>query len=621
MTDQSKILVPAPLARVVGGALRIVLCVVLVLAPTAFGNLHRFGSFDLLFVACLLVGVWVVSSLVGVPLTYPRSWANIFLWGVLAVVLLQLLPLPLVNRVDHETLVGPAAAVLTDRAADVSFTRQIILPVGRYSLRPAATLGLLSLFGGAAALYWLTASVAGGRKALRLTTWAAILGPCLLAFWVIIWSLGAPAHPPEGTSQLSGPLMIIGGDSYVPAMLAGLPLAMAAALRLLGWMPRRPPDRRQSRFGWIDRSATMWACIAVLATGVIAMALGMSSVPPRLLILYTALAIGLVVVGYVLAGPGRHERRRPALTAALLVVWVAGCVAAGSAMGRGREPSVSGNDRVQSVIDQVAPHRAIFGVGSGAISPRAVYGKTGWPEAPGNNVNTDGFLVVRAEFGWVGFGLGAVAVLALAVHMVRAWRRSKAPWTRMLIMAGLGALVANLVYFHHDASALLAPNLLVLAAALGVVAAWAGHAVLWRPALAGEVGRAHWPMVGATLGLMAALGIAERNMVTSAAVGDSEIDFKVLHFSAFAFVSLLLCRALGPHPTVHFLKMQVFTAVAWSAAMGVMVEYGQRHLTAGRSFELTDMLINFCGALLAGLSWWVMRRGQVARAAEELTDA
>jgi signal transduction histidine kinase len=81
VTDRTTILVPASIVRVVRGALQIALCAALVFAPTVFGNLHRFGSFELLFVACLLAGVWVVSSLVGVPLTYPRAWANLLLWG------------------------------------------------------------------------------------------------------------------------------------------------------------------------------------------------------------------------------------------------------------------------------------------------------------------------------------------------------------------------------------------------------------------------------------------------------------------------------------------------------------------------------------------------------------
>jgi hypothetical protein len=171
--------------------------------------------------------------------------------------------------------------------------------------------------------------------------------------------------------------------------------------------------------------------------------------------------------------------------------------------------------------------------------------------------------------------------------------------------------VANLVYFRHDAAALLAPNLLVLAASLGIVAAWAGHGARWRPDhRAGEVGRAHWPMVGATLGLMAALGIAEGNMISSA-TGGADVDLKLVHFGAFAFVCLLLCRALGPWPTVHRLKTQVFVAVTGASLMGVAVEFGQRHMTESRSFEYTDMLINAGGALLVGLAWWVMRRSQV----------
>ena len=241
MTDRTTILVPASIVRVVRGALQVALCAALVLAPTVFGNLHRFGSFELLFVGCLLAGIWVVSSLVGVPLTYPRAWANLFLLGLLAVVFLQVIPLPFMNRIEGELLSGPASVVLTDQApGPPPDHRLIMLPVGRYSLRPAATLGLLSLVSAAAALYWLTASAPAGRKALRWTTWAAILGPGLLAFWAVVWDFGAPVNLPEGVSSLTGPVLILGGDSFVPALLTGLPLALATALRLIGWMPRRP---------------------------------------------------------------------------------------------------------------------------------------------------------------------------------------------------------------------------------------------------------------------------------------------------------------------------------------------------------------------------------------------
>jgi len=617
MTDPSTTPAPVPLQRVIGGALEISLRVTLVLGPTVFGGLHRFGAFDLVFVACLLVGVWVVSSLVGVPLTYRRAWVNPLLWGLLAMVLLEQLPLPWCGRCERESLAGPAAGILTDEAPDVPHIHRAIFPVGRYSLRPASTLGVLLLVGPAAAIYWLTASATAGRKALRWTTWAAVLGPSLLAFWVIAGALGAPGHMPAGVSRLSGPLMILGGDSYVPALLAGLPLALAATLRLVGWTPRRPPGRRQSRFGWLDRAAAVWAGIGVLATGAIAFALGMSNVPRLWLALCAVLATVFVLGGYVLAGPVAREARRPRRIAAMLALAVVVALAAGSAVGPTRQPAVRGDGRVQSVIDAAAPHRALFGVGAGAISPRATFGKAGWPDAPGANIDTDGFLVVRAELGWVGLAAGAVGAAALVGLMLRTWMCSRAPWTRMVMMAGVGVVAANLVYFRQDAAALLAPNLLVLAATLGVVAAWAAHGAMWHPSRAGRAGRAHWPMVAGALGLMAALGVAESNMVTSAA-GGPDFGAKFLHFAAFAFICLLLCRAIAPRTAVRRPIGPVLLAVLWAAAMGAVVEYGQDYLTRGRTFAVRDMLIDLCGALLAGLAWWAMRRSQLEPRPDEL---
>jgi len=633
MTDPSTN--SSPILGVAGGALRVALCAVLVLAPTVFGGLHRFGAFDLLFVACLLAGVWVVSSLVGVPLTYPRSWANLLVWVLLVLVFIEQVPLPWGDRYEQQSVAGSAWAVLTDQAPEVSRLHGLILPVGRYSLRPAATLGVLTLVGAAAAVYWLTASATRGRKSLRWTAWAAVLGPTLLAFWVIAWDLGAPRSRPAGVSGLTGPLMILGGDSYVPAMLAGLPLALAATLRLVGWTPRRPPGRRQSRFGWLDRSATVWAGIGVLATAVIALALGMSNVPPTWLVACAAASVVFVLGGYVVAGPRARGGRRPLLIAAVLTLVVVGSLGAGSAIGLARHAAVRGDAGVQAVIDAatISPpvdaaairpgpdaavrlSRKIFGIGAGAISPRATFGKAGWPLLPGDNIDTDGFLIMRAELGWAGLAVAAAWACAMAIMMILAWRRSRAPWTRMAMMAGLGALAANTIYFRQDAAALLAPNLLVLAGVLGVVAAWAAHGAAWRAGRSGgavracRMGQAHWPLVAAALGMMVALGVAESNMVEAAA-GGPDFGAKPLHFGAFAFICLLLCRAIAPLHATRWPGVAVLGAVAWAAVMGVVVEYGQEYLTQGRTFSPKDMLIDLCGAALVGLVWWMMRRTQL----------
>ena len=65
------------LARAVAGIFQAALLACLALAPTAFGDLHRYGSTGLLLLVGLVVGLWVVSSLWGPPLRYVRSVANL----------------------------------------------------------------------------------------------------------------------------------------------------------------------------------------------------------------------------------------------------------------------------------------------------------------------------------------------------------------------------------------------------------------------------------------------------------------------------------------------------------------------------------------------------------------
>ena len=72
-------------------------------------------------------------------------------------------------------------------------------------------------------------------------------------------------------------------------------------------------------------------------------------------------------------------------------------------------------------------------------------------------------------------------VAAFAIDRLRAWRRARSPWTWLAPLVGLGAVAANLVYFESDATVLLAPNLLALAAVLGLTVAWGAHSADWRP--------------------------------------------------------------------------------------------------------------------------------------------
>ena len=601
---------PAPLAVGVIGIFEAALIAVAVFAPAVFGNLHRFGSFDLLLAVWLLLTFWAVSGLVGAPLRHQRTGLNLCLWGLLALVLLQVLPLPLVDGVGRTPPLGPAAGILTDPTVESGAWHNRPLAVGRYSLRSSATVGVLVIAASAAGLYGLVGSTVAGRKRLRLTTWAVAGGGVLLAFLGVISHFDSTARSVSDVARLPGPIVILGGDSLVPALLAALPLCLAAVLRPLGWMPRYKPRHRQLRWGWLGRGAFLWPAIGVVLTAMIGIALGMSNVPRPVLAIGVVLSIGFVLGGYVLAGPGRRHERRPLATALALAAWVLASVWCGSAVGRERQPAATSEARVSALLEALPAERALFGAGAGSVSPRAAFGLPGWPAGAGDDSDTDGYLLLRAELGWAGVALALAAAAAWVFFMVRVWRRSRGPWPRTAAMVGLGAVAANLVYFGTDAVALLVPNLLVLAAVLGVVTAWAGQGANWRTARTWACRRSDWPLFFGALGLLGALGLAESEMLVPGA-GDPDINDKLLHFGTFAVVTLLLCSALGRHPSWGRLGTLALLAVLASSAMGVLLEYAQRCLTHGRSFEHTDMVASVAGACLMGLLWWLMRRSQV----------
>jgi len=172
---------------------------------------------------------------------------------------------------------------------------------------------------------------------------------------------------------------------------------------------------------------------------------------------------------------------------------------------------------------------------------------------------------------------------------------------------GLGAVAANLVYFESDATALMAPNLLALAAVLGLTVAWGAHGADWRPRQLRQLAPAHWPFVIGAVGLTAMLGLAEQDML---APTGPQVSDKLLHFGTFAVISLLLCYALGPQPTTHYLRTRIFLAVVGTALLGVAVECGQLVFAGSRSFEWLDIAANGAGAGLMGLMWWVFQFGQ-----------
>jgi hypothetical protein len=599
-------------------ASQVSLWVALVSIATAFGNLHRYGSVDLLLVLCLLMGLWVVSSLMAAPLRYGKSWVNLLVWSLLGLVLLQVSPLPAVSQWAGRTDPGPAAGLLSDSFRDFFHAHSTEPWAGRFSLRPVATSGVLILAASAAALYWLLAASLTGRSGIRIRTWAVALGLAPLALWGVLSGLeNASAASPEGVFRAAGPVLILGGDSLVPALLAAMPLSLAAVLRLLGWLPHRHHYQRQSRWGWLARAAPVWAAIGLILVGLMAVALGMSNVPVWLLVACVLLSVGLVLFWYAtLSGPSFRLRRVPILFSVGVIVWIALGLVAGGLIGPPRQPAAGGDAGIGLILDSLSGPRAALGVGAGAISPREIFGAAGWPQGPGEDRDTNGYLVLRAELGWVGLALILVLAVAVAASWLKAWRRAVSPWPRLMMLVGLGVLAANLLYFRFDASALLAPNLLALAAVGGIVTAWAGHGAGWREDRARDFRPAHWPLVIGAVGLIAALALAEGEMLSATPSHDFLSD-KALHFGAFGVISLLLCYALGPRPGRRLLTTRVAAAVAVAVAMALGLEYAQRYLTANRQFEMADWYWGSAGAGLMGAWWWAMRRAGVLEASPE----
>lgn len=604
---------PTPISRGVSAAFQAVLWLSVLLLATVFGHLHRYGTTDLLYLVCTLLVFWVAASLVVSPLTYVRTWMNPFVAGLLAIALLQFLPLPSWGGAAADDA-ARTGAILAEGFHEVQRRPSEALAVGRYSLRPVATAGVFMLAFSAACLYWLVASSLVGRKRIRRATWAVVIGLVPLALWVVLSAWKRCQEPydfevPDTFSKPRGPLLVLGGDSLAPALLAALPLALAAVLRLLGWMPRRPHFQRQSRWGWLARAAPVWGFIGLAVVGLIAAAIGMSNVPWRLAVACVLVATGFVLVGFATTGPTYGARRRPAWFAILSLVWILAALGIGFWIGPAHQAAATADPDVDALVASLSGWRAAFGVGAGAISPRAVFGVAGWPCAPGQDVDTNGYTLVLAEMGWVGWTLLLAGALAMVAFLARAWYRAESPWPRTIMRVGLGVVAANLLYFRFDASALLAPNLLALAAVLGIVTAWAAHGAAWRRDRAGEFGLAHWPFVIGAVALMLGLSTADMEMIDAAR--GVEVSDKVLHFGAFAVIGLLLCYAFGPAPTARRLGLRVLGATLLTMAMAVMLEYAQRYLTANRSFEVGDMVAGILGAAVMAVWWYVVRRTHV----------
>ena len=582
-------------------------------APTAYAHLHRYASGSLLFTTGLVLALWVVASLLGPPLRYVRSGGNVCLWLLLALLLFHVMPLPRTGVIGQgPTDLGPAAVLFVNGGLLGTGIPQRA-GIGRFSIFPGPALGVLIVAVAAAGLYWLVGAAVSGRKVLRAVTWAAVLGLAPLAAWVLAEAVRAGGGLVAGAEPGPGLVPVLGGDSLLPALLAALPMACALVLRPLGGLVRRPPDRRQSRFGWILRPGAVWAGIGILLVGLIAAAIGASHVRPALglVCLVTGASGPLLVHG--LSRRGRLGRRPAAVPAVALAIWVVLAWALGQALAAPRFPP---SEAEVGVLHGAWRMRDLLGFGAGSISPRAVFGQPGWPRGAGLDGDTSGYRLLAAEVGWAGLGLAAAFGLLAAGGFVRALWRARGPWPRLAALAGLGALVANALYFACDATALLVPNLMALAIILGLTVAWGLHGATWRRDGGPRLGRAHWPFVVGAVGMAAALGVAETGMLGA---GDIGLRDKIVHFGTFAVISLLVCYALDheARPKPRWLTVHAVEAVLAVTGLGVGIEMGQLWLTAGRSFEWWDIGADALGAAVVGLFWWMLRRGQVARGSWE----
>jgi VanZ family protein len=243
-----------------------------------------------------------------------------------------------------------------------------------------------------------------------------------------------------------------------------------------------------------------------------------------------------------------------------------------------------------------------------------IFGAAGWPTGPGQAVHANGYLVVLAEIGWVGWMAAIAGAIAMVAFLARAWHRAESPWPRTMMRVGIGAVVANLLYFRFDAAALLAPNLLALAGVLGIATAWAAHGAAWRQRRVREYGWAQWPAVLGTTGLLLSLSTAESEMIET--VEGVDFNDKLMHFGAMAVLNLTLCYALNRKPTMRLLRTRVLAATASTSLLAVGIEYAQRYLTQGRAFEVMDMAAGSAGAVAVGVWWYVVRRSHVAEPPE-----
>lgn len=86
---------------------------------------------------------------------------------------------------------------------------------------------------------------------------------------------------------------------------------------------------------------------------------------------------------------------------------------------------------------------------------------------------------------------------------------------------------------------------------------------------------------------------------------------KIAHALMFGFLTLMiLMDAVRKRSWVRADWWILLAAVAGSAGLGIGIEYLQRAIGDGRSYEVADMVADTIGAVVAGLGWllWEFKR-------------
>lgn len=99
-------------------------------------------------------------------------------------------------------------------------------------------------------------------------------------------------------------------------------------------------------------------------------------------------------------------------------------------------------------------------------------------------------------------------------------------------------------------------------------------------------------------------------------VGDMDIPLfpgadKIVHALMFGFLTFVILLDLSRGGEWRKIKgWELIISAAASIALGVVIEYIQRAMNLGRSFDILDMVADAIGPLLAVILWKILARYQ-----------